>query len=214
MRKGVIDLSVYENREKELMLGQISVLAGCGAWLLIATFLKLPVSTTHSIVGATLGYSLLLHGTEGIRWSKITKIFASWFVSPVLSGIVSIIFFMVIDHCVLRRNRPLNCGLILLPILYFACVAFNLFAIVYDGSEYLGFDKWPLWAVLVLSVGLGLVVAVTVQVFIAPRLKKSILDDPIPRFVSYYSRTGKRLERSASGPQRGPLSVYEGAAQV
>ncbi|EJD74875.1 phosphate transporter [Loa loa] len=176
MRKGVIDLAVYNGSENELMLGQISVLSGCGAWLLIATFLKLPVSTTHSIVGATLGYSLLARGTQGIRWWPVIRIFISWFLSPLLSGFVSILFYSFIDHTVLRRRRPLHCGLILLPILYFICVAVNVFAVIYNGSEFLGFDKIPTWAVLAITFIAATVVALLVHFIMAPRLKKRILN--------------------------------------
>jgi sodium-dependent phosphate transporter len=175
MRKGVIDLSVYQGKEHELMLGQLSVLTGCGAWLLIATAFKLPVSTTHSIVGSTIGYSLLLHGTQGIHWSKITNIFMSWILSPVLSGIVSILFYIFLSHAVLRRAHPLKCGLMLLPFLYFLCISVNIFAIVYDGTSYLGFDKWAGWQVLVLSCGMGLVIAIIVQVFVSHRIKRWII---------------------------------------
>ncbi|KAE9555035.1 hypothetical protein FO519_001781 [Halicephalobus sp. NKZ332] len=175
MRKGVIDLSVYNDSAKELMLGQISVLTGCGSWLLIATFFKLPVSTTHSIVGATLGYSLLLRGTEGIRWTKITNIFASWILSPLLSGVVSIIFYIFISHAVLRRQHPLRCGLILLPVLYFICISVNIFAIVYDGSSYLGFDKWSFLQVLLCSAGIGLFVGLAVHLFASQRIKRWII---------------------------------------
>ncbi|KAK6109545.1 Phosphate transporter family protein [Brugia pahangi] len=175
MRKGVIDLAVYNGSENELMLGQISVLSGCGAWLLIATFLKLPVSTTHSIVGATLGYSLLARGTQGIRWWPVIRIFISWFLSPLLSGIVSILFYSFIDHAVLRRRRPLHCGLILLPVLYFICVAVNVFAVMYNGSEFLGFDEIPAWVVLVITFSVAAVVALLVHFIMAPQLKKRIL---------------------------------------
>ncbi|CAD5219060.1 unnamed protein product [Bursaphelenchus okinawaensis] len=175
MRKGVVDLSVYENSETELMFGQIAVLSGCGAWLLMATFFKLPVSTTHSIVGATVGYSLLLRGTEGIRWYKILNIFMSWFVSPVFSGLVSTIIYLFIDHTVLRRNRPLNYGLVLLPALYFICVSFNVFAIVYQGSSYLGFDKWSFTRVMLVTLGIGILAGAIVQIFVVKRLRQSIV---------------------------------------
>lgn len=179
MRKGVVDLAIYEGREKELAMGQIAVLTGCGAWLLMATFFKMPVSTTHSIVGATIGYSLLLHGSEGIRWSKVTKIFASWFVSPILSGCVSALFFLFIDHSVLRRSRPLHCGLLLLPFLYFLCVSVNVFAVTFEGSHYLGLDKLPTWSVVLISLGAGVLAALITKFFVVSRLKRYILAHPI-----------------------------------
>lgn len=175
MRKGVIDLKVYQGKEAELMLGQIAVLTGCGIWLLAATFLKLPVSTTHSIVGSTLGYTLLLKGTQGIRWWPVIRIFLSWFISPVLSGLVSVIFYIIIDHAVLRRKRPLRCGLIFLPMLYFICVGVNVFTIMYDGSEFLGFNQLSFWVVIAITIGIAAVTAIIVQFFIAPRLKARIL---------------------------------------
>lgn len=75
----------------------------------MATILRLPVSTTHSIVGATLGFTLLLRGTDGIKWEKIIEIATSWILSPLLSGIVSASLYMIVDFAVLRRvSLPLQ----------------------------------------------------------------------------------------------------------
>ncbi|CAJ0929072.1 unnamed protein product, partial [Mesorhabditis belari] len=175
MRKGVVDLAVYNGSEKELMFGQIAVLTGCGAWMLMATFFKLPVSTTHSIVGATIGFSFVLRGSSGIRWEKITRIFASWVISPILSGLVSVIFYVCIDHSVLRRSRPLSSGLLVLPLIYFLCFAFNIFTIIFEGSEFLGFDKLTLTMCIALSCGGGLSVAILVYLFLVPYLRNHIL---------------------------------------
>lgn len=176
MRKGVLDLNVYNNSELELMYGQISILSGCGAWMLLATALKLPVSTTHSIVGATIGFSLVLKGTDGIRWAKINKIFLSWVLSPLLSGVVSIFFYLAIDHFVLRKSRPLFSGLRILPAIYFICFAFNIFAIIFEGSEFLHLDKLSLSTCLFLSIVSGLLVAVLVRLVLVPWLRKNILE--------------------------------------
>lgn len=90
IRKGIIDPSLFDN-PKELMLGQVSSLigksirfffhhsqhtsfVGCCIWLLVATFFNLPVSGTHSIVGATVGFALVAQGSRGIQWIEFLKI--------------------------------------------------------------------------------------------------------------------------------------------
>lgn len=71
MRKGILDVEIYQNEEKILMMGMMSALVGSAAWLLIATFFRLPVSTTHSIVGSTVGFSLVVKGFDGMHLSTL-----------------------------------------------------------------------------------------------------------------------------------------------
>lgn len=75
MRKGILDIDLYHNSEMELMLGFLSALSSSAIWLLVATFLKLPISGTHSIVGSTIGFSLVAKGTQGLQWSKLGRFF-------------------------------------------------------------------------------------------------------------------------------------------
>ncbi|KAI6233745.1 Phosphate transporter [Aphelenchoides fujianensis] len=177
MRKGAIDLSLYEGSEKELLLGQIAVLGGCAMWVLIATYFNAPVSTSHSIVGATVGYSLVYRGFVGIRWNSIFNILLSWLISPLFAGIFSVVLYLLVEHSVLQRKKPFRSGLQLLPLLYFICVFFNFFAVIYDGSAYLGFDKWPLVKVVIVSLIGGLLVALFVKLVWVPRIKSSIKEE-------------------------------------
>lgn len=74
MRKGILDVNLYIGSEDELMLGFVSALASSAVWLLVATFFKLPISGTHSIVGSTLGFSLVARGTKGVQWITLGKV--------------------------------------------------------------------------------------------------------------------------------------------
>lgn len=71
MRKGILDVNLYIDAENELMLGFVSALASSALWLLVATFFKLPISGTHSIVGSTIGFSLVARGTKGVQWMTL-----------------------------------------------------------------------------------------------------------------------------------------------
>ncbi|CAJ0589950.1 unnamed protein product [Cylicocyclus nassatus] len=177
MRKGVVDTNQYMSAPKELLLGQVAILGGCAAWLLIATLFRMPVSTTHSIVGATLGFSLVLRGFQGIRWNAILNIVLSWFLSPSLSGTISVILYMIVDFVVLRRDNPFECGLNVLPVFYFVCVAFNVLMVTWDGSRLLHFNKIPVWGAVLISLGCGFIAAMFVQFFLKPRIHRKIQDE-------------------------------------
>lgn len=133
IRKGILDVTMYEGHEMELMLGCLAALTSSAVWLLVATFLKLPISGTHSIVGSTIGFSLVARGTQGLNWTTLGTIVASWFISPVLSGIVSTVLLWIIQRFILFAKTPLRAGLISLPIFYGFTVFVNVISIVHDG---------------------------------------------------------------------------------
>lgn len=180
VRKGILDVSLYNNSEKELMLGSLSALAGSSVWNLVATFFKLPISGTHSIVGATIGFSVAAKGIAGVNWTTFAKIVASWFISPILSGIMSATFYLCVRHFVLKKEKPLEPGLRILPIFYGFTLMVNIFSIVHDGPKMLYLDNIPWWGSLVIAIATGILSGLVVQCIVVPRQRRKIqryLDD-------------------------------------
>uniref|UniRef100_A0A915A2X6 Phosphate transporter n=1 Tax=Parascaris univalens TaxID=6257 RepID=A0A915A2X6_PARUN len=174
-----------------------ALLVGCSSWLLIATFARLPVSATHSIAGATVGFGLVAMGGKGIHWMKIVGIIASWFVSPILSGLVSSILYIIVDFSVLRRSNPFLSGLIALPIFYWFCIAFNVFAVSYQGSKLLHLSNIPLWVSITISCVIATICAVAIHFIVVPYLKKSAEVPDIIQDISVLSASPKnRLNES------------------
>ncbi|KAM6113401.1 LOW QUALITY PROTEIN: sodium-dependent phosphate transporter 1 [Phoenicopterus ruber ruber] len=176
IRTGLIDVEMYSSKQQQLLMaGSISAMFGSAVWQLVASFLKLPISGTHCIGGATIGFSLVAKGQEGVKWSELLKIVLSWFISPLLSGIMSAILFFLVRRFILRKVDPVPNGLRALPVFYACTVGINLFSIMYTGAPLLGFDKLPLGGILLISgAGSAVVCALVVWFFVCPRMKKKI----------------------------------------
>ncbi|XP_076126140.1 sodium-dependent phosphate transporter 1-A [Alosa pseudoharengus] len=174
IRSGIIDPRMYNGSEATLMAGSISAMFGSAVWQLVASFLKLPISGTHCIVGATIGFSMVAKGPMGVKWLELLRIVASWFLSPLLSGIMSAVLFYFVRKFILNKEDPVPNGLRALPVFYGITMGINLFSIMFTGAPMLGFDRVPWWGTILISLGFAVITAIFVWVVVCPRLKRKI----------------------------------------
>ena len=106
IRKGIIDAGVMSDNPELLVYGMIASLLAAGIWLLIASYFGWPVSTTHSIVGAIVGFAAVGIGFDAVKWGKVGSIVASWVVSPVMAGTVSFLLFTSVKRLILQTSDP------------------------------------------------------------------------------------------------------------
>ena len=108
IRSSIIDVETagFDERPELLVYGMLSSLLAAGIWLLIASKYGLPVSTTHSIIGAIVGFAAVGISFDSIMWGQIGSIVASWVISPLIAGIISFSLFMTVQHLVLSTDNP------------------------------------------------------------------------------------------------------------
>lgn len=106
IKQGIIDPTALADRPDLLIYGMLASLLASGIWLLIASTMGWPVSTTHSIVGALVGFGAVGVGMDAVQWGSLTSIAASWIVSPLLAGIVAFMLFMSVQRLILNTENP------------------------------------------------------------------------------------------------------------
>jgi PiT family inorganic phosphate transporter len=106
IRKGIIDPGLLSETPELLVFGMLAALLAAGTWLLFASILGWPVSTTHSIVGAIVGFAAVGISADAVNWGKVGKIAASWVVSPVLAGTISYFLFRSVQRLILDTENP------------------------------------------------------------------------------------------------------------
>eukprot|EP00798_Chlamydomonas_sp_ICE-L_P015706 gene15706-21816_t len=124
-----------------------------GTWLFLATFMKLPVSTTHSIIGAIMGFSLVYGGWTGVLWNEeqgnfpfskgFLPVVLSWFFSPIIGGILGAIFFSLIKFIILRHDDSTERAVWFLPVVLFITVFIDLMFVLAAGAKDRMQETWP-----------------------------------------------------------------------
>ncbi|ATC95920.1 inorganic phosphate transporter [Pseudoalteromonas tunicata] len=108
IRNGIIDSAAFIDIPELLILGMISALLAAGTWLLVASALGWPVSTTHSIIGAIIGFALVAVGSEAVQWDKVMGIVGSWIITPAISGFIAYLIFMSAQKLIFDTDEPLK----------------------------------------------------------------------------------------------------------
>lgn len=110
IRSSIIDIEAagFEDRPELLVFGMLSSLLAAGIWLLVASKYGWPVSTTHSIIGAIVGFAVVGISSDSVMWGQVLEIVASWVVSPVFSGTISFFLVLSVQKLVLDTDDPLK----------------------------------------------------------------------------------------------------------
>ncbi|MFY9179441.1 MAG: inorganic phosphate transporter [Venatoribacter sp.] len=115
IRKGLFDPQGLEGHADLLVLGMLGSLLASGTWLLIASYKGWPVSTTHSLVGAIIGFAAVGISMDAVNWTAVGNVAASWVVSPVVAGFISYFLFQSIKKLILEKADPIKQAQIVVP---------------------------------------------------------------------------------------------------
>ncbi|MFT5173511.1 MAG: PiT family inorganic phosphate transporter [Gammaproteobacteria bacterium] len=106
VRKGIVDPALFADSPELLIFGMLASLLAAAVWLLCASNFGWPVSTTHSIVGAIVGFAAVGVGVEAVQWAKVGSIVMSWVVSPLMAGVIAYALFQSVRWLILDTPDP------------------------------------------------------------------------------------------------------------
>lgn len=140
IRKGIIDPALFVDIPELLVYGMISALLAAATWLLVASVLGWPVSTTHSIVGAIIGFAAIGVSPDTVAWAKVGGIVGSWIITPLISGVIAFLIFNSAQKLIFDTDKPLEQARRWVPLyMFFAGFVLSLVTIK-KGLKHLGLD--------------------------------------------------------------------------
>ncbi|OBT07373.1 phosphate permease [Vibrio sp. UCD-FRSSP16_10] len=170
IRKGVIDTTLFANSPDLLVFGMMSALLAAGTWLLAASYMGWPVSTTHSIIGAIIGFAVVSVGSHAVDWSSVQGIVGSWVITPFISGLFAYFIFVSAQKFIFNTDNPLENAKRYVPVYMFLTTIVIALVTIKKGLKHVGLylttgEAW-MW-----SIALSLLVMVIGYLYIQKRFK-------------------------------------------
>jgi len=116
IKNGIIDISAFGTHTESFIWAMMAALLSAALWLNIATMMKAPVSTTHSIVGGVMGAGIAAAGFSIVSWGTMGKIALSWIISPVLGGVIAAIFLFSIKKTIVFKPNKIEAATKWVPV--------------------------------------------------------------------------------------------------
>jgi PiT family inorganic phosphate transporter len=166
IRKGMVDSALFADNPELFIYGMLATLLSAGTWLLIASRAGWPVSTTHTIVGAIVGFAVVAVGVDAVKWSKVGSIVMSWVISPLTAGVIAFFVFKSIQALILVRSDPLERARRYAPIYVFVAVMLIALVTMFKGLKHVGLDL-DVWESYGIAIVCGLIVALISKIAIS-----------------------------------------------
>ncbi|QXO17794.1 MULTISPECIES: inorganic phosphate transporter [Vibrio] len=138
IRKGVIETSLFASQPEVLVYGMMSALLAAGTWLLLASYMGWPVSTTHSIIGAIIGFACVSVGTEAVDWHSVQGIVGSWIITPIIAGVFAYIIFVSAQRLIFDTEDPLINAKRFVPVYMFITTMVIALVTIKKGLKHVG----------------------------------------------------------------------------
>ncbi|MDJ0751190.1 MAG: inorganic phosphate transporter [Woeseiaceae bacterium] len=140
IRKGIVDADLLSGTPELLVYGMLASLLAAGTWLLIASKRGWPVSTTHSIVGAIVGFAAVGIGIDAVKWAKVGTIVMSWVVSPLTAGFIAYLIYRSVQKLILVHDNPLERARRYVPVYIFLAAFTITLVTILKGLKHVGLE--------------------------------------------------------------------------
>ena len=166
VRKGIVDSDLLIGSPELLVYGMLAALLAAGTWLFIASKNGWPVSTTHSIVGAIVGFAAVGIGVDAVQWGKVGTIVMSWVVSPLTAGFLAYLIYQSVQRLILRQEDPLAKAKRYVPVYIFLAAFTITLVTILKGLKHVGLtislrDSYIL--AIAIATGIAVIGAVIIQ---------------------------------------------------